>query len=59
MNNNELIELYRMNFLLAFEYNFDINILESMIPYEREIYVSMLLDHLEKKKKAKQQKGLL
>lgn len=48
-----------MNFLLAFEYNFDINILESMIPYEREIYVSMLLDHLEKKKKAKQQKGLL
>lgn len=59
MNKNELIEIYRLNFLLSYEHHFDISALEQFIPYEREIYINLLIEHLDKKKKARQQKGLL
>lgn len=59
VNKNELIELYKMNFLLNFEHKFDISQLEQLVPYEREIYINLLIEHLDKKKKAKQQKGIL
>ncbi len=48
-----------MNFLLNFEHKFDISQLEQLVPYEREIYINLLIEHLDKKKKAKQQKGIL
>lgn len=31
------------------EHNYSLNELENMIPWEREVYVSMLIEHLKKK----------
>jgi len=39
------------------QYNYSLGDLEGMMPWERELYVSMLLDHLkEEKSRADQQK---
>ena len=43
------------------EHNYSLTELENMMPWEREIYVSMLIEHLNKKteeaKKRQQQRG--
>lgn len=50
-SNGELLHIYRSNFIMMNDYNYDINILENMIPFEREIYVLMLLNDIDKKQK--------
>ena len=50
----ELADMYRTNFLLAKDYNISIEEIEGMIPFERVVYVGIVLDYLEKKKKAMQ-----
>ena len=50
----ELADMYRTNFLLAKDYNISIKEIEEMIPFERVVYVGIVLDYLEKKKKAMQ-----
>lgn len=40
---------YTMNFQLMEEHNYSLTELDSMIPWEREIYVSMLIKHMQKK----------
>ena len=50
----ELADMYRTNFLLAKDYNISIEEIEKMIPFERVVYVGIVLDYLEKKKKAMQ-----
>jgi hypothetical protein len=37
------------------EHHFSLSEIEDMVPYEREIYIMLLLDHLERKKKNLQQ----
>lgn len=41
---------YRTNFLLQHKFNYSMTELDNMLPYEREIYISLLLQHLEKKR---------
>lgn len=43
------MNLYKTNFLLMQEHNYSLTELENMIPWEREVYVSMLIEHLNKK----------
>lgn len=43
------MNLYKTNFLLMQEHNYSLSELENMIPWEREVYVSMLVQHLKKK----------
>ena len=40
-----------MNFSLLQYHNYSLRELEEMIPFEREIYVAMLVQHLEEEKK--------
>lgn len=47
--NGELIEFFRVNFLLMNEHNFSLSEIELMTPYEREIYVLLLMSHLKQK----------
>lgn len=47
----EYIDLLKVNFLLMNEFNFNLTELENMVPFEREIYIFLLMDHIEKKKK--------
>lgn len=54
--NGELIEYYRVNLLLVNEHGFSLTEIENMTPYEREVYILILLTHLKKKKDALLQK---
>lgn len=37
---------YKLVFSLAQHHNYDIETIESLIPFERDIYISMLIEHL-------------
>lgn len=41
---------YRTNFIMLHDFHYSLDELESMIPFEREIYTMMLIDKLEKEK---------
>ena len=43
-----------MNFALMQYHKYSLSDLENMIPFEREIYVSMLVNHLEEQKQGQQ-----
>ena len=55
--NGELIEYYRVNFLLMNEHNFSLAEIEDMTPYEKEIYVLLLINHLKKKTEMQKMKN--
>jgi len=44
-----------MNFLLMYKHKFSLSELEDMLPWEREVYISLLENHLEEEKQRKQQ----
>lgn len=50
--NGELIEYYKINTLLMKEHGFSLSEIENMTPYEREIYIHVLINHLKKKQEA-------
>lgn len=39
--------MYRTNFILIQEHKYSLSELENMIPWEREIYLNMLIKHVE------------
>ena len=47
---NNLKNYYKLIFNMAQHHGYSITDLENLIPYELEIYSSMLIDHLERKK---------
>jgi hypothetical protein len=47
---------YQMNFGLMQHHKYSLDDLESMMPYEKEIYVSMLLEFLEQEKQRLQER---
>ena len=49
MSYNGINNYYSLNFSLMTQHNFSLTEIENMIPYEREIYVSLLLKHLREK----------
>ena len=55
-----LDSLYRNNFALMLYHKYSLSELEDMIPWEREIYVEMLMQHIKEeneKIKEKQRRG--
>ena len=59
LSHNTLINYYQTNFSLVQHHKYSLEEIENMIPWEREIYVKMLLGFLEevKQKQAEQQQG--
>lgn len=45
-----LEDYYKTNFILNKKHNYSLTELESMLPWEREVYVSLLINHLEEEK---------
>ena len=41
---------YKTNFMMMQHHNYSLAELEDMIPWERDIYISMLIQHLEEEK---------
>ena len=51
LSHETLSNLYQLNFALLQYHKYSIEDIENMIPFEREIYVHMLVSHLEEEKK--------
>jgi hypothetical protein len=56
MSNDSLINHYTMNFELMYHHKFTLTELNSMLPYERGVYVELLNNYLEKKYLEEQQR---
>jgi len=58
MSHNTLANMYQLNFALMQHHKYSLTEIESMIPFERDIYVTLLKNYLEEQEeKLKQQKG--
>ena len=58
MAHTNLESYYKINFSLIQHHKYSLSDLENMIPWEREIYVSLLQQHIEEENlKAQQQSG--
>ena len=55
--NDTLINHYKMNFALMQYHKYSLTELDNMVPWEREIYIAMLVDYLEKEKERLNKKG--
>lgn len=42
-----------MNFILMYKHKFTLTELENMLPWEREVYITLLEQHLEEEKQRK------
>lgn len=47
---------YRMNFALLQYHKYSLSDIEQMIPFEREVYISMLSSYLKEEKERQQQR---
>jgi len=57
MCHTDLENYYRLNFALMQFHKYSLTEIENMMPWEKDIYVMMLIEHLEEEKiKAQQQK---
>jgi hypothetical protein len=43
------MQYYRVNFILMQEHKYSLNELEHMMPWERDVYVGLLMRYIEKK----------
>jgi hypothetical protein len=48
----ELFNHYQTNFMLMDRFKYDIPYFDNLIPYEREVYISMLINRLDKEAKS-------
>jgi len=48
LSHNTLGNYYSLNFSLMQHHKYSLSEIENMIPWEREIYVNMLLDYIDK-----------
>lgn len=57
LGHDTLYNYYKMSFALMQYHKYSLEELESMIPFEREVYVSMLVQYLEEEKLRLQSRG--
>ena len=56
---HETLESYfKTNFLMMQHFNYSLSDLEGMLPWEREVYLMLLNDHLEEKSREEQRHNL-
>jgi hypothetical protein len=57
MNQIDLESYYKINFALMQYHKYSLTEIENWIPWEREVYVGLLKQHLEEEKLKQQQNG--
>ena len=57
LTHDSLVNYYQTNFSMMQHYQYSLTELEGMIPWEREVYVNMLLSHLEEEHQKAKQRG--
>ena len=58
LSHDSLMNHYKTNFALMQHHKYSLTELENMYPFEREIYTSMLVKHLEDEKARREQENL-
>jgi len=57
LSHESLVNFYQTNFQLVHHFKYSLTEIENMMPWEREVYLTMLINHLkEEAEKAKQRK---
>jgi hypothetical protein len=46
-----VVNYYKTNFAMIQHHNWSLTELENMMPWEREVYIGLLIEHLEEQKK--------
>ena len=57
LSNENLHGYFSTNFALLHHYKWSLTEVEDMLPWEREIYLSLLMKHLEEEKQREQQQA--
>lgn len=58
LSHDNLINIFKTNFAMAQHHNYSFTEIENMMPWERDIYIQMLVDHVEKEnEKVKQEQA--
>jgi hypothetical protein len=57
MGHDSLINYYKTNFALMQHHKYSLNDLENMIPFERDIYIMLLSQHIEEENDRIQQQN--
>ena len=57
MAHEDLESYFKVNFALMQHHKYSLTELENMIPWEREVYVSLLKQHIEEENLKQQQSG--
>ena len=57
LSHDTLANYYKVNFQLLNNFNYSLDEVEHMIPWEREIYLQMLIDDIEEKAERAKQQG--
>lgn len=50
LSHEDLANFYKMNFAMMQYHKYSLAEIENMMPFEKEIYVAMLIQHLEEEK---------
>lgn len=50
VSDEDLYSYYKVNFVLSYNHDYSLTELEDMLPWERDIYLSMLAEQIEKEK---------
>ena len=56
LSHDSLMNLYKTNFALMQHHKYSLTELDNMIPFEREIYLGLLTQHLEEEKRKAEQR---
>jgi len=56
LSHNTLANYFQTNFSLMQHHKYSLSDIDGMIPWERDIYVRMLIDHLEKLKEEQEKR---
>tara|TARA_B100000287_G_scaffold433807_1_gene496468 strand:+ start:744 stop:920 length:177 start_codon:yes stop_codon:yes gene_type:complete len=57
MLHEDLVSYYKINFALMQHHKYSLSDIEDMIPWEREIYISLLKQHIEEENLKQQQRN--
>lgn len=56
LSHNSLENYFKLNFALMQHHKYSLTEIENMMPWEREVYVGLLLQHLEEEKIKEQER---
>lgn len=58
LSHEDLFNYYKTNFVLVYDKHFSLNELEDMMPWERDVYISLLENQKEEEKKKRNRGNL-